>query len=77
MSRQIIDESCRNCGEVLFQRAVYDDGRAELVDPSVWPESDGDMKYFRCPACRGKNLVAIVSEPDQPRMYEIVGFIRR
>ncbi len=50
---ELVDETCRNCGEVLFQKKVEDDGTTSMADPGVWPESDGESKYFRCPACGG------------------------
>lgn len=77
MPDRIIEENCRNCGEVLFQKRLFEDGHTEMLDSSLWPESDGEIKYFRCPSCRGKNLVTVDQEPGKPRVYEIVGFIRK
>lgn len=72
---EIVDETCRNCGEVLFQKRVEDNGETVMADPGLWPESDGDSKYFRCPACGGKNLATL--NEDHGRYWELMGFLRR
>jgi DNA-directed RNA polymerase subunit RPC12/RpoP len=77
MSGQVVEEYCKNCGTALFERILFDDGHYEMANPNLWPESDGESKYFRCESCNGKNLVAVIQEPGLPTTYEIVGFIRR
>lgn len=72
---EIRDETCRNCGEVLFQTKIEDTGETTMVDPGVWPESDGETKFFRCPACDGRNMTALNEENG--RYWELLGFLRR
>jgi len=72
---EIVDEPCRNCGEVLFQKRVEDNGQTVMADAGVWPDSDGDTKFFRCPACGGKNLASLNEENG--RYWELLGFLRR
>ncbi len=67
---------CRNCSEVLFRIIRHDDGRTVMTESAPEPESDGVQKYYRCPTCRGKNLVMLIDDPPGSRYYEIAGFIR-
>jgi DNA-directed RNA polymerase subunit RPC12/RpoP len=67
---------CRNCSELLFRIVRHDDGTTQMKESSLEPESDGVQKYYRCPTCRGKNLVMLIDEPSGTRYYEIAGFSR-
>ncbi len=70
------DVYCRNCGELLFRIVRDDDGTTRMKESAPEPESDGVQKYYRCPTCRGKNLVMLIDDPPGSRYYEIAGFIR-
>lgn len=67
---------CRNCSELLFRIARYDDGTTRMTESSPEPESDGVQKYYRCPTCGGKNLAMLIDDPPGSRYYEIAGFVR-
>ncbi len=67
---------CRNCGELLYRVVHEDDGSTRMKDFAPEPQREGAQQYFRCPTCRGKNLVTLVRNPAGSRYYEVVGFVR-
>lgn len=67
---------CGNCSELLFRIVRYDDGTRRMKESAPEPESDGFQKYYRCPTCRGRNLVMLIDDPPGNRYYQIAGFIR-
>lgn len=67
---------CRNCTELLFRIVRQDDGTMRMKDPTVEPESEGAQEYFRCPTCRGKNMVTLIEDPPGSHYYSVEGFVR-
>ena len=55
-----MEEKCRRCGAVLFNKVPLDDkGNFAMEEQTPLSlESEAGVSFFRCPACKAKNIVA-------------------
>jgi hypothetical protein len=66
-----MQEKCRKCGAILFNKVLIDDKGHWAIDEKI-PlalESEAGDNFFRCPACKAKNIVvSATSIHDLPQL---------
>jgi len=51
------------------------DDNVLYVDLAYTALRDGDMRYFPCPVCRGRNIVEEFSDPRGNVKHRVSGFV--
>jgi hypothetical protein len=66
-----LDDACRALlpFEVTAQRDLY-------VDLAWMAERDGELRFFPCPRCGGRNIVEEVVDPKGLRRHRVTRFER-